>query len=115
MPDTLHEVARRMAAAGRLPGLAEGARGRMCRPDESTPDWWAVASEGDLMCAAIQHAMSKKWLVRFIHRLPPLDGSYVDVIGPLLLAAADGTTALSVLLAVEKACDAAEGASDAKA
>ena len=59
MPDTLHEVARRMAAAGRLPGLAEGARGRMCRPDESTPDWWAVASEGDLMHAAIRRSVRR--------------------------------------------------------
>lgn len=105
MTDTLHSVARRMAAAGRLPGIALSQFGDSV---------WSItprreASEGDLMHAAIQHAMSKKWHVRFIHRHTPFDGSYVEVIGPLLLQAADGTTALSVLLAVEKACDAAEG------
>lgn len=106
MPDTLHEVARRMAAAGRLPGLAEGARGRMCRPDESTPDWWAVASEGDLMCAAIQHADSKEWTVRI--GLGAVVVIYLRQDNTLFKAGERGTTAMSVLLAVEKACDAAE-------
>ena len=101
MPDTLHEVARRMAAAGRLPGITLSTE-----LEVPVRDRFYAASEGDLMHAAIQHADSKEWTVRI--GLGAVVVIYLRQDNTLFKAGERGTTAMSVLLAVEKACDAAE-------
>lgn len=109
MTDTLHSVARRMAAAGRLPGITFSTywNSLMCGDNE--------ASDAYLAWSAIQHAIDNGW--RVINgdggrtKIATQFGDEQDGFSSPI-ADADGTTALSVLLAVEKACDAAEGASD---
>ncbi len=103
--DTLHSVARRMAAAGRLPGIVEY-RGRLCRSVDSIAS--IIASDADLAWAAIQHAIGRDWEVD-INFMGMVEVTRIAGLGPnILMSRVDGTTALSVLLAVERACDAAE-------
>ncbi len=105
MTDTLHSVARRMAAAGRLPGLLFDHR----KANESDPRiytaWGEVAMEDDLMCAAIREITKRPFQIR----LDSINGCLIADFDGRFVAAANGTTALSVLLAVELACNAAEG------
>lgn len=107
--DTLNDVARRMFDAGRLPGI-RWRNGVPCNEAAPCND----ASDGDLMHAAIQHAMSRGWYVHFdgAEESPGVTVSGWYAVGGVwkqTAATEPGTTALSVLLAVERACEASEG------
>ncbi len=104
MTDTLHSVARRMAAAGRLPGIEWDDLAKRLYPLQSKSRLNPTAA-AELAWAAIQHARSKGWSVKFIPRQSACSREYVDVGGSWVF----GHDVLSVLLAVERACDAAEG------
>ncbi len=104
MTDTLHSVARRMAAAGRLPGIEWDDLVKGLYPLQKASRL-RPATEAELAWAAIQHAMDRKWPIG----IDPLQGLTSVWSTPFIRQ--DGTTALSVLLAVERACDAAEGGS----
>lgn len=114
MTDTLHSVARRMAAAGRLYWTTNANQPLQPSPFAGGLD----ASEAALAWAATQYAISRGW--RIINneagktKIATQFGYEQDGFSENIVTV-DGTTALSVLLAVERACDAAEGASDAKA
>lgn len=101
MSDTIHTVARRMAKAGRLPGLDA---------DHPTGVWKGCipASDADIAWAAIQYADDQTWAIEI--GLGAVVISYVNPMETRFKVCEHGTTALSVLLAVERACEASKEA-----